>query len=74
MMSVKPRVVILLDLDCFYAQCEIVRLGIDRSTPVALLQVRYEFTHKQYFIIFCMKNILSSHHHLFIYFFKIRCK
>lgn len=33
------RVVLLLDLDCFYAQCECVRLGFDaRTTPLALLQ------------------------------------
>mmetsp|Transcript_43277 Transcript_43277/g.50674 ORF Transcript_43277/g.50674 Transcript_43277/m.50674 type:complete len:453 (-) Transcript_43277:949-2307(-) len=34
----EPRVIILLDLDCFYAQCEIVRLGLDPSIPLALLQ------------------------------------
>ena len=34
------RVVLLLDMDCFYAQCEVVRLGLDRSIPLALMQVR----------------------------------
>lgn len=32
------RVILLLDMDCFYAQCEMVRLGIPRDIPVALLQ------------------------------------
>jgi DNA polymerase eta len=35
----KARVVLLLDLDCFYAQCECVRLGWDAmEIPLALLQ------------------------------------
>ena len=34
------RVVLLLDMDCFYAQCETVRLGLDQSIPLALVQVR----------------------------------
>jgi len=34
----KPRVVLLLDLDCFYAQCETVRLNLPQSLPVCLLQ------------------------------------
>lgn len=33
------RVILLLDMDCFYAQCETVRLGLDPSLPLALLQV-----------------------------------
>lgn len=34
------RVILLLDLDCFYAQCERVRLGLDAETcALALLQV-----------------------------------
>jgi len=32
------RVVGLIDLDCFYCQCEHVRLGIPSSTPLAVLQ------------------------------------
>ena len=33
------RVILLLDLDCFYAQCERVRLGLkDAATSLALLQ------------------------------------
>ncbi|GKY91267.1 hypothetical protein MPSEU_000099300 [Mayamaea pseudoterrestris] len=33
------RVVLLIDLDCFYAQCECIRLGFDSTvTPLALLQ------------------------------------
>ncbi|KAL3816628.1 hypothetical protein ACHAXA_004810 [Cyclostephanos tholiformis] len=32
------RVILLLDMDCFYAQCEVVRLGLDRSIPLALVQ------------------------------------
>lgn len=37
--SIKQRVILLLDLDCFYAQCECVRLGFDvTTTPLALLQ------------------------------------
>ncbi len=32
------RVVLLLDMDCFYAQCEIVRLNIPRDVPLALMQ------------------------------------
>ncbi|KAL9180780.1 hypothetical protein ACHAXT_011233 [Thalassiosira profunda] len=32
------RVVLLLDMDCFYAQCEVVRLGLDREMPLALVQ------------------------------------
>jgi nucleotidyltransferase/DNA polymerase involved in DNA repair len=35
----RSRVILLLDLDCFYAQCECVRLGYDViKTPLALLQ------------------------------------
>ena len=35
----KERVVLLLDLDCFYAQCECIRLGFEASTTsLALLQ------------------------------------
>ena len=33
------RVVLLLDMDCFYAQCETVRLGLDQTLPLALVQV-----------------------------------
>jgi len=32
------RVIILLDLDCFYAQCESVRLSLAPSVPLCLLQ------------------------------------
>lgn len=32
------RVILLLDMDCFYAQCEMVRLNIPRHVPLALLQ------------------------------------
>lgn len=32
------RIILLLDLDCFYAQCEQVRLGLDPSTPLCLIQ------------------------------------
>jgi DNA polymerase eta len=33
------RVILLLDLDCFYAQCECIRLGLDATvTPLALMQ------------------------------------
>jgi hypothetical protein len=41
----KPcRIILLLDLDCFYAQCERVRLGLDPETcSLALLQVRVMF-------------------------------
>jgi nucleotidyltransferase/DNA polymerase involved in DNA repair len=38
MAELQPRIVLLLDLDCFYAQCESVRLGLDPSIPLALLQ------------------------------------
>lgn len=34
----RPRIVLLLDLDCFYAQCETVRLGLDKALPLCLLQ------------------------------------
>lgn len=34
----RSRVILLLDLDCFYAQCETVRLGLDPSLPLCLLQ------------------------------------
>lgn len=34
----EDRVILLLDLDCFYAQCESVRLGLDSSLPLALIQ------------------------------------
>jgi DNA polymerase eta len=35
----RQRVVILVDLDCFYAQCECVRLGFDAlATPLVLMQ------------------------------------
>jgi len=38
-LTVNPnRVVLLLDLDCFYAQCEIIRLGIDQTLPLTLMQ------------------------------------
>lgn len=33
------RVILLLDMDCFYAQCETVRLGLDPDIPLALIQV-----------------------------------
>ena len=32
------RIVLLLDLDCFYAQCETVRLNLPQSLPLCLLQ------------------------------------
>jgi nucleotidyltransferase/DNA polymerase involved in DNA repair len=32
------RIVLLLDMDCFYAQCERVRLGLDVDVSLALLQ------------------------------------
>ena len=32
------RIVLLFDLDCFYAQCERVRLGLDPDVSLALLQ------------------------------------
>jgi len=42
----KRRVVLLLDLDCFYAQCETVRLGLDPDIPLALIQVTNLMTKK----------------------------
>ena len=36
--SNKSRIVLLLDLDCFYAQCETVRLNLPRDLPLCLLQ------------------------------------
>jgi len=36
--SYQNRIILLLDLDCFYAQCETVRLGLNRSMPLCLLQ------------------------------------
>lgn len=39
-MNPHGRVVLLLDMDCFYAQCETVRLGLDQSLPLALVQWR----------------------------------
>jgi DNA polymerase eta len=36
--QVSSRVIILLDLDCFYAQCESVRLSLSPSIPLCLLQ------------------------------------
>lgn len=35
----QQRVILLLDMDCFYAQCESVRLGLDPDIPLALIQV-----------------------------------
>src|ERR1700760_3916598 len=32
------RAIAHVDLDCFYAQCELVRLGLDESTPLAVQQ------------------------------------
>jgi DNA polymerase eta len=32
------RIVLLFDLDCFYAQCERVRLGLEKDAKLALLQ------------------------------------
>ena len=32
------RVIGLIDLDCFYAQCESIRLGLSPSTPLVVLQ------------------------------------
>jgi len=32
------RVILLLDMDCFYAQCETIRLGLDQSMPLCLMQ------------------------------------
>jgi DNA polymerase eta len=32
------RIVLLFDLDCFYAQCERVRLGLENDCSLALLQ------------------------------------
>ncbi|KAK1741494.1 DNA polymerase eta [Skeletonema marinoi] len=34
----KQRIILLLDMDCFYAQCETVRLGLPQSLPLCLLQ------------------------------------
>ena len=42
--NINSRVVLLLDLDCFYAQCETVRLGLDPSMPLCLLQWNYSNT------------------------------
>ena len=36
--QLQRRVVIHLDLDCFYAQVEAKRLGIDPSVPLAVQQ------------------------------------
>ena len=36
--SHQRRIVLLFDLDCFYAQCERVRLGLDTNVCLALLQ------------------------------------
>lgn len=36
--SGNDRVILLLDLDCFYAQCERVRIGLPSDASVALLQ------------------------------------
>lgn len=38
MNNYKTRVVLLLDLDCFYAQCEMIRLNINPNQPLCLLQ------------------------------------
>lgn len=34
----RTRIILLLDMDCFYAQCETIRLGLDQAMPLALLQ------------------------------------
>ncbi len=34
----KQRIILLLDMDCFYAQCETVRLGLPQSLPLCLIQ------------------------------------
>ena len=34
----QQRIILLLDMDCFYAQCETVRLGIPQSLPLCLIQ------------------------------------
>src|SRR6056300_817134 len=34
----RQRVILLLDMDCFYAQCETVRLGLSQSLPLCLIQ------------------------------------
>ena len=50
--ALQRRVVIHLDLDCFYAQVEAKRLGIDGSVPLAvqqwsgLIAVNYPARHK----------------------------
>jgi DNA polymerase eta len=37
--TLADRIVLLIDLDCFYAQCECIRLGYDSTTtPLVLLQ------------------------------------
>ena len=50
------RVVLLLDMDCFYAQCETVRLGLDQSMPLALVQVSLEHT-----CLISATNMITSH-------------
>ncbi|KAL7499160.1 hypothetical protein ACHAWT_008865 [Skeletonema menzelii] len=34
----RQRIILLLDMDCFYAQCETVRLGLPQSLPLCLIQ------------------------------------
>lgn len=70
------RVILLLDLDCFYAQCERVRLGLDAETcSLALLQVKarqancrrqvfatfQHFTHLNYYFSHSVELCLGSH-------------
>lgn len=37
------RVIALIDLDAFYAQCEMVRLGVPLDTPLAVQQCEYVY-------------------------------
>lgn len=55
------RIVLLFDLDCFYAQCERVRLGLDLDVCLALLQ--YVFVYIMLYVVSDLDNkihILSS--------------
>ena len=74
MFSLKKRVIVTLDMDCYYAQCEQKRLNIDENIPLAVRQwngiVAVNYAARAQGVKMSM-NIVSN---LFKSFLVIQCK
>ena len=58
-MNPHGRVVLLLDMDCFYAQCETVRLGLDQSIPLALVQVSKDVCDMLSYLFVALRDLIQ---------------